>query len=251
MRKIPRRIIYPMLLLAAFFVGEMIFVVDDNDIIQHIAVNVDTPPPPSPYVHISGIDEHFRDAADSIDWDWTLIAAICYTESKFDSTAVSHVGAYGVMQMMPRTLRSLGVPDSLHTDTRTNVHAGARYLKKLEHIFRRIKDFDERLNFILASYNAGVGQVNDAMALAQKYGRSRYIWHNNVDTFLILKQYPEYYNDSVCKTGSFNSSDETLQFVEKVTKRWKRYQRLQAAYEDSLKAALKSNDSIFKKSLLD
>lgn len=232
----------------AFFAGEMIFVVEDNNIIEHISESVEAPaPPPSPYVKISGLDEHFRDAADSIDWDWKLIAAICYTESRFDSTAVSHVGAYGVMQMLPRTLRSLGVPDSLHTDTRTNIQAGARYLKQLERIFRRIKDFDERLNFVLASYNAGVGQVNDAMALAQKYGRDRYKWHNSVDTFLILKQYPEYYNDSVCKLGSFNSSNETLQFVDKVTKRWKRYQRLQATYEDSLKAALHANDSIFNK----
>lgn len=244
MKRIPKRILYPLLLVVAFFVGEMIFVVDDNDIITNLSEKIETPPP-SPYVKISALDKHFREAADSIDWDWKLIAAICYTESKFDSTAVSHVGAYGVMQMLPKTLRSLGVPDSLHTDTRTNINAGARYLKKLERIFRRIKNFDERLNFVLASYNAGIGQVNDAMALAQKYGKSRYVWHG-VDTFLILKQYPEYYNDSVCKTGSFNSSDETLQFVEKVTKRWKRYQRLQAAYEDSLKAALKSNDSIFK-----
>ena len=245
----PKRILYPLLLVIAFFVGEMVFVVEDNNIMENISEKIETPPP-SPYVKISALDNHFREAADSIDWDWKLIAAICYTESKFDSMAVSHVGAYGVMQMLPKTLRSLGVPDSLHTDTRTNIHAGARYLKKLERIFRRIKDFDERLNFVLASYNAGIGQVNDAMALAQKYGKSRYIWHG-VDTFLILKKYPEYYNDSVCKTGSFNSSDETLQFVEKVTKRWKRYQQLQAAYEDSLKAALKSNDSIFNKHSID
>ena len=134
---------------------------------------------------------------------------------------------------------------------RANIHAGAAYLKKLEHIFRRIKNFDERLNFVLASYNAGIGQVNDAMALAQKYGRSRYVWNNGVDTFLILKQYPEYYNDSVCKVGAFNSSDETLQFVKKVTRRWKRYQRLQRDYEDSLKAALHANDSIFNPSDLE
>ena len=246
----PKRILYPLLLVIVFFVGEMIFFVEDNDIIKNIGEKIETQPP-SPYVKISELDNHFREAADSINWDWKLIAAICYTESKFDSTAVSHVGAYGVMQMLPNTLRSLGVPDSLHTDTRTNIYAGAMYLKKLERIFRRISDFDERLNFVLASYNAGIGQVNDAMALAQKYGRSRYVWNNGVDTFLILKKYPEYYNDSICKTGSFNSSDETLQFVKKVTRRWKRYQHLQAAYEDSLKAALKANDSIFKKEPLD
>ena len=118
-----------------------------------------------PVFSISPYDSLFRLYADTIGWDWKMLAAVAYVESKFDTAAVSAVGARGLMQMMPRTLRSLGVPDSLHTDTRTNVHAGARYLKKLEHIFRRIKDFDERLNFILASYNAGVGQVNDAMAL--------------------------------------------------------------------------------------
>ena len=246
----PKRILDPLLLVIAFFVGEMIFVVEDNNIIKNISEKIETPPP-SPYVKISTLDDHFREAADSIDWDWKLIAAICYTESKFDSTAVSHVGAHGVMQMLPNTLRSLGVPDSLHTDTRTNIHAGARYLKKLERIFRRIDNFDERLNFILASYNAGIGQVNDAMALAQKYGRSRYVWNNGVDTFLILKKYPEYYNDSVCKAGSFNSSNETLSFVKKVTTRWKRYQRLQSSYEDSLKAALRANDSIFNRHILD
>lgn len=242
--KIPRRVLYPLLLVIAFIVGEMIFVVEDNGIIGHLGETSEEPAP-SPYVHISGLDEHFRDAADSIGWDWTLLAAVCYTESQFDSNAVSHVGAFGVMQMLPATLRSLGVPDSLHGDTRTNIHAGARYLKRLEHVFRRIKSFDERLNFILASYNAGIGQVNDAMALAQKYGRSRYVWHNGVDTFMILKKYPEYYNDSVCKLGAFNSSDETLQFVNKVTRRWKRYQSLQKDYEDSLKAALGMSDSLF------
>lgn len=247
----PRRILYPLLLVIAFFIGEIFFVVEDNDIVEILDENTDSVILPSPYVHISGLDDFFRDAADSIDWDWKLIAAICYIESKFDSTAQSHMGASGVMQMLPNTLRSLGVPDSLHTDTRTNIHAGAMYLKKLEHIFRRIQNFEERLNFVLASYNAGIGQVNDAMALAQKYGYSRYVWNNNVDTFLILKKYPEYYNDSVCKTGRFNNPDETLRFVNNVTDRWKRYQRLQTVYEDSLKSALKSNDSIFNRPHVD
>ena len=241
--KIPRRVLYPLFLVIAFIVGEMIFVVEDNDIIEHLHSEAEQPAP-SPFVRISPLDEHFRDAADSIGWDWTLLAAVCYTESKFDTNAVSHVGACGVMQMLPATLRSLGVPDSMFTDPRTNIYAGAGYLKKLDYIFRRIKDFDERVNFILASYNAGVGQVDDAMALAQKYGRSRYVWHNGVDTFLILKKYPEYYNDSVCNVGAFNSSDETLQFVEKVTGRWKHYSRMQKNYEDSLNAVLNAGDSI-------
>lgn len=241
----PRRLLYPLLLVLAFIIGEMFFVIEDNNLIDNGNKVIYTKPEPSPYIRISELDEYFRDAADSIDWDWKLIAAICYTESKFNPNAISEGGAYGAMQILPGTLRSLGVPDSMHTDTWSNIYAGAMYLKKMERIFRRIKNFDERLNFILASYNAGIGQINDAMALAQKYGYSRYIWENNVDSFLVLKKYPEYYNDSVCKTGIFNNPDETLRFVKKVTGRWKRYQRMQAIYEDSLKSALKSNDTIF------
>ncbi|MBO5865737.1 MAG: lytic transglycosylase domain-containing protein, partial [Bacteroidaceae bacterium] len=55
----------------------------------------------SPYTLLSPYDDHFREAADSVGYDWTLIAAIAYTESRFDSTAVSDAGAQGVMQVMP------------------------------------------------------------------------------------------------------------------------------------------------------
>jgi membrane-bound lytic murein transglycosylase F len=158
----------------------------------------------SPYVTLSPYDKHFRKAADSLfHCDWKLLAAIAFTESRFDSTALSGVGAKGVMQIMPRTLRGMGIPDTLHMEPHTNIMAAAALLKDLNRIFRRIKDNDERYNFILASYNAGVGQINDAMRLATKYGRNRYVWENSVDTFLILKGEPEYYNDSLCKNGQF------------------------------------------------
>ena len=58
------------------------------------------------YIKLSDYDDHFRDAAEIIGYDWKLIAAIAYTESRFDSMAVSQAGACGVMQVMPNSLRS-------------------------------------------------------------------------------------------------------------------------------------------------
>lgn len=207
------------------------------------------PPPPeityiSPYVELSPYDHHFRDAADSIGWDWKLIAAIAFTESRFDSTATSGVGACGVMQVMPGTLRGMGIPDSLHMDTRTNIMAATNLLAYLDNLYGRIPDFNERANFILASYNAGAGHIGDAMNLAQKHGCPRYVWENNVDTFLILKRQPEYYTDSVCKNGSFNDWQQTLSFVKKVKRHWNRFNRKQLQYNDSITLLLASDTTI-------
>ena len=69
----------------------------------------------SPYASLSPYDEYFREAADSTGYDWTLIAAIAFTESRFDSTAISDAGAQGVMQVMPETMRGFGIPATLHT----------------------------------------------------------------------------------------------------------------------------------------
>ena len=90
----------------------------------------------SPYAELSPYDDYFREAADSIGYDWTLLAAIAFTESRFDSTAVSEAGALGVMQMMPETLRGFNIPDSLHNDNYTNIMTAARLLHSLERHFR-------------------------------------------------------------------------------------------------------------------
>lgn len=199
----------------------------------------------SPYVTISDFDHHFREAADSLGWDWKLLAAIGFTESRFDSTARSEVGASGVMQVMPKTLRQFGVPDSLQLEPRNNIMTATKLLKSLNHIFRRIDNIDERCNFVLASYNAGVGHINDAMRLANKYGKNRYKWNNNVDTFLILKGEPEYYNDSLCKNGKFKDWKQTLSFVEKVKRTWRKYEKMQEEYSDSIYNII-LNDSTVK-----
>lgn len=195
------------------------------------------------YVYLSEYDDKFRTAAEITGYDWTLIAAIAYTESRFDSTAVSEAGARGVMQVMPNTLRGFDIPDSLHMDTRMNIMAATELLNSLNRRFRYIRNQEERINFVLASYNAGYGHIQDAMQLAKKYGKNRFVWNNSVDSFLIHKSEPEFYNDSVCRNGRFTGWKETLSFVKKVRRNWKRFSKLQQEYTDSIKTVVANDNS--------
>ncbi len=65
---------------------------------------------------ISPYDEFFKESAKIIEWDWRLLAAQGYVESRFDPYAVSWAGARGVMQMMPGTARHYGLDANSITD---------------------------------------------------------------------------------------------------------------------------------------
>ena len=83
---------------------------------------------------------------------------------------------------------------------------------------------EERLNFVLASYNSGIGHVQDAMALAEKYGKNKYVWKDNVENFILLKSNEEYFTDPVCKNGYFRGI-ETYNFVRDIMGRYETYKK--------------------------
>ena len=74
---------------------------------------------------------------------------------------------------------------------------------------QRIKDNDERMKFILAAYNCGVGHVFDAIALAEKYGKDTQTWYGGVEEAILMETNPEYYNDEVCRFGYLHGRQTT------------------------------------------
>ncbi|MDY7032749.1 MAG: lytic transglycosylase domain-containing protein [Thermodesulfobacteriota bacterium] len=83
--------------------------------------------------------------------DPALIQAIIMAESSYNPKAVSKSGARGLMQLMPRTAKSLGVKDSFHPEH--NINGGVKYFKQL------LNRFDHNVTLALAAYNAGARKV--------------------------------------------------------------------------------------------
>ncbi|MDF9800617.1 membrane-bound lytic murein transglycosylase F [Catalinimonas alkaloidigena] len=172
---------------------------------------------------ISPFDDIFKQAADSLGWDWRLLAAQAFQESKFDITAESWAGAIGLMQLLPETGELYGISD-MH-DPLQSLQAGTAYLSWLDDIWTKyIPDSDERIKFVLASYNAGQGHVLDARRLAQKFGKNPSNW-DDVAYFLERKSEPEFYNDPVVESGYCRGS-EPVNYVEDIMSRYERYKQL-------------------------
>lgn len=173
---------------------------------------------------ISHFDQLFKKYAKEIDWDWRVLASLAYTESNFDTTAVSWAGAKGLMQLMPKTAYAMGVPVGKEHNAEESIKAASKYLALTARSFSKITDPNEKVKFILGSYNAGLGHIFDAMALAEKYGKNKYVWDDNVAEFVLLKSHEEYYTDPVCKNGYFRGR-ETYNFVKEILSRAEVYRQ--------------------------
>ena len=170
---------------------------------------------------ISEYDYLFQRYSTMAGWDWRLLAAQCYQESTFDARAVSWAGACGLMQIMPSTAKHLGLELSHIYDPEKNIATACRYIGELTRHFSDVSNPSEKIKFVLASYNGGSNHVRDAMALARKYGDSPYIW-NDVQKYILGLQSPEYYKDSVVKSGYMRGS-ETADYVDRIWARWMDY----------------------------
>ncbi|MGM0505156.1 MAG: transglycosylase SLT domain-containing protein [Bacteroidota bacterium] len=174
---------------------------------------------------VSAYDDYIQEYSKIINWDWRLIASLIYQESRFKSNVKSWAGAYGLMQLMPSTAKRFGV--SKNSPPEKNLKAGIQFIKWLDKRFenRGITDTEERIKFILASYNVGLGHVLDARRLAEKYGKNPDFWDDNVDEFILKKSDPEYYHDPVVKYGYCRGS-ETYQYVYQILDRYEHYKNI-------------------------
>ncbi len=173
---------------------------------------------------ISKFDHLIKKHAKHNQIDWRLLAALIQQESRFNPTAVSWAGAKGLMQLMPATAEQYGFTNL--TDPELNIKAGIKHFKWLSKYWKdKIPNKEQRLKFILASYNVGHGHVSDARKLAKKYGKSSIIWDDNVDIFIQKKSDPDYYKDPVVKYG-YCRGKEPYDYVKKITKRYKRFKQI-------------------------
>jgi membrane-bound lytic murein transglycosylase MltF len=127
--------------------------------------------------------ELFKKYSGNYDFDHLMIAALAYQESGLDQSKRSHVGAVGVMQILPSTAadKNVGIPDIEKLEK--NIHAGTKYLRFI--IDRYYKDEPmDKLNqtlFGFASYNAGPARVRGLRKKATAMGLDPNIWFNNVE----------------------------------------------------------------------
>lgn len=149
-------------------------------------------------------DDIIRAEAAKYGWDWRLLASIIYQESHFKPDLESERGAYGLMQLMPVTMEKYGI--DYESSVEEQLEAG---VKVLNHFNRElpetITDSLERINFILASYNTGMGHVLEARHRAEKHGKDPNMWFDNVE---------------------FYTPKQTYFFVREITERYSHYKNL-------------------------
>lgn len=165
---------------------------------------------------VSPYDSLFQVHADSLTWDWRLLAAVAFKESRFDTTAISYAGAGGLMQMMPATALRMGV--TAEGGLNGHIEGASRYLDQLDRIWRKeVPDPAQRLKFVLAGYNAGPGHVKDAQRLAKELHLAPDRWDGNVERAIVLLNRPHYFTRSYIRTGYCRGQD-TYWYVRDVVK---------------------------------
>jgi len=137
-----------------------------------------------PMARLAELEPLFRKYGQAYGFEWTTLAALAYQESKLDQDAVSHVGARGIMQVMPATAATVHEGGADLTDLEQNIHAGTKYLAHL-----RDEVFDDpeiavadRLDFALAAYNAGPGKIIELRKQAADKGYDPNRWFFNVES---------------------------------------------------------------------
>ena len=159
---------------------------------------------------ISPYDATLRAAARELQWDWRLLAALIYTESKFSLTAESRRGAFGLMQIVPEP----GERDSL-LDPLNNLEHGTAHIKRLQRLFRNrgIEPGDDLDHIVVAAYNAGEGRLTDLMSLAEHKGLDPTSWECIREVIPMMAEHAD--SIETVARGRFYG-DETLAYVDTV-----------------------------------
>ena len=170
--------------------------------------------------NISPFDKLFKTAAEKYNWDWKLLAAISFKESRFNPNALGGGGAFGLMQFMPSIGTKYGVSPT--STPQQQINAGMRLLNAAYMSWRNIPNQEQRIKFTLASYNAGKAHIDDAQRLAAKHGLNPLVWDNNVQLMVNNLSLSKYYTDEVVQFGAYHGqADIYANLVYQIYLSWK------------------------------
>ncbi|MCX6304625.1 MAG: transglycosylase SLT domain-containing protein [Bacteroidetes bacterium] len=173
---------------------------------------------------LSPFDGTIREQSKLVMWDWRLVASLIYQESNFKAGLTSSRSASGLMQLMPETAAKFGI-DSNATPAK-QIAGGVRYLKFIDkQLPDDITSPVERIYFVLACYNVGIGKVLAAREKAEKFGKDKNRWNGHVDYYLLRRSK----KDHVAKTDTSDAYPidyKTEGFVDDIVNRYYHYKNL-------------------------
>jgi membrane-bound lytic murein transglycosylase MltF len=172
---------------------------------------------------LSPFDHVIKRHAAANGFDWRLIAAVIFEESRFRPNSRSPKGAFGLMQV--RDIAADAVGEHRFRLPEDNIRTGVRYLAQLEQMFGDVRPRDRR-RFVLAAYNMGPGHVTDAQALARRLGYDALRWEGGLRETLPLLEEPRYYDTLPL---GYAQGRNVVRYVDLVLHRFRHYQRLTAS----------------------
>ena len=201
-----------------------------NDIIQKKAALIGESRPE--FGFLGNADQYIplvKKYAEKYNVDWILVLSTIRQESRFHSDAISYQGAGGLMQIMPLTQielsEKLGMREAM--SPRNNIIAGVYYFSSLYQAVQG-STRDDRLRITLAAYNAGLGRVQDAQAIARYLGEDPHRWSSvsNALSLLTKKNYTLHklvWGDYRPPSGYFKDSRQTIGYVDDIMSRFNQY----------------------------
>lgn len=113
-------------------------------------------------------------------FDWRYFKSQAIAESNLNPNAKSHVGAKGIMQIMPKTFEEIKYKNPSIKGTskqaKWNISAGIYYDRTIWKLWKARRSFSDRLAFMFGSYNAGKGNILKTQKIAENNGMNPNVW---------------------------------------------------------------------------
>ncbi len=159
---------------------------------------------------LSPYDALIRKYSNYIGWDWRLVTAVVFEESRFSMGAQSNRNAIGLMQIKESTARYYGIEDIYNPEM--NVKAGVLHLQRLCRMYKAMEmDPENVIKFTLGAYNAGEGRIDICMKTTAEHGHDQYDWDEVTGCF-------QYVPDFI--------GDQTRAYVNRIMDRYERYRHI-------------------------